>query len=81
MRFLLLLFFLSVSVDKVFAEELSDNDDDTEELTLDTPDYVLPDEMCYPYDVDVDEVWFWENETMYPTRKEDSWVEDLSRPW
>lgn len=67
----------------LIAED-ADNEYEAEDVTLPPEEFVLEDECCYPtypYDVDVDEVWFWENETMYPTRKEDSWVEDLSRPW
>lgn len=78
--FLLLFFSFTLSA----AEETDDNEADEEEVELPREEFVLEDQWCYPcypYDVDVDEVWFWENETMYPTRKEDSWVEDLSRPW
>lgn len=68
------------------AEDVDEEDEDSEELTVESPDFVVSPEMCYPYpcypyETDVDELWFWENEAMYPTRKEDSWVEDLSRPW
>ena len=80
-RYWLLLLFFSFPL---LAEETDDNEADEEEILLPREEFVLEDQWCYPcypYDADVDQVWFWENETMYPTRKEDSWVEDLSRPW
>lgn len=86
MKYLIRLFFLSASF-AVYSEEVAEVDEDSEELTVEPHHFILPPEMCYPcypelgIDADVDEVWFWENEAMYPTRKEDSWVEDLSRPW
>ncbi len=77
------LLFALFTISFAHAQEVLDNDDDYEDLTLDCPEFNADEEWAvgYPCDVDVDEVWFWENETMYPTKKEDSWVEDLSRPW
>jgi hypothetical protein len=67
-----------------YADDLSDNEDDCGDLCVecpDCPDCMIEEEWVRPYEVDIDEFWIWENETQYPTKKEDSWVEDLSRPW
>jgi hypothetical protein len=34
-----------------------------------------------PYDCDVDEMWYWEDEAVYPTRRDNSWVDELTKPW
>jgi len=37
--------------------------------------------MCEPYNADCDEMWYWEDDATYPTKRDNSWVDELQKPW
>lgn len=74
--------FYDPSNDTVIEEgELSEEsyyDDGSSCGEFDESDYFW---YAEPYDCDVDETWYWEDEAVYPTHRDNSWVDELTKPW